>query len=798
MKKFIFVFLSVCNLCFTATAGSKSQVENKILADKEAPAKSSRRNGDEDTPDAKKEKRGEARAAAVVQRREEPLFSEAEEESATSTVESLDDDSHPLESESSRSPSPEVIASQKEEKGKDVMMTSFVSGGVRAEANFVPRSQVGVSMHRRTTSDAAKINLDSARFAGMPPMFFPDERAQIPTVFRYNKPTIHTETIQQFIVEYSKPSFMNEAGWDQEKVEIDSFYSLDGVLQPYLNHVACKIKRIVQEHKRTFNAFICYKWPGDQGERGELQRKIKLMRTFFRGSGLAATMDVVNNKSGKISVYRETLKETDMIIFLVTKESIESAREWKKEKEEQAQVSGTGSSSEQKNNLWKELDTIQKRLGLEGKMPGEKQQLIYPLLMEPIEKVSEKLQDIWPEDFIYHDIHGEKLIEVLPEFVIQAWSNYFEPHSKFCEAIKGIMSRLEQEKERYNNRLEGVKEALEAIKGGAISGASADDDAADGSKEAVEVAAILKDVSIVEKLPKNLKLCLESYCMQQKIKKLGNLYTRVAANHELPTQTSSKPSPSNAYDLYFAQKSLQSDVEVYQKGFSGLGIYHFVMAQKFHAIQPTEELLSSEEAETSVLKFHDGYASGNIAFKAYEWALKCFDHCRDNMNGADFFRALCHEGRGHLLISNRVGDPWEMGENYEKATVQLAKEEFECSLKIHGSLSKSAYQLAQIAGISGNDGEILKYTAQWQRSSKEYQPLLRKVKEAAAGEDPQLVTCKEDLSTAAEQFSDVHEKVMSFLAGTVERAGEHGQRAREILARQQSFVCEDDSVFLPN
>lgn len=802
--KFIFVFLSVCNLCFLATAvGGLPGGANSEMSGNGPPAKKAK--GVEGGPNqtesdssspllqevvASQEKKDVTMTAGVgVEATPDHDGSNAGAASSSAAEvpdpEQLEVDSD--QGDSSRPQSPELVVSQK------AAMTAAAApargGGGTRRTRSAPAANSTPPANR---TPPAPINLASTGSAGVGPVQSPADKGPLP-IFSHND--IPIETVQQFIVEYSKPSFMNKAGWGQEELEIDSFFELGGVLQPYLNHVAYKIREIVQEHKRTLNAFICYKWPDDMNERTELQRKIKLMRTFFRGSGLAATMDIVDNDSGNILEYRKTLEKTRVIIVPVTEKFIKSALDWRKEKEEQAQVS-TAAGSGQKNNLWLELDAIQARLDLEGRqMPGGKQQLIYPLLMEDVMDASNRLNTIWDPGFIYHDILGETKSHALPEFIIKVWSNHFSAHGGYCKAINDITEGLEREKKTYNDRLKGVKKALEAIKGGASSGASADSDAADGSKKSVKPAAILSSQPESSVLHQNLKSCLNSYRAQQKIEDLENLYRETTSQYDIPSfkplqapaiaqasslggspffsalesqQSVEEKDIDNAYDLYFEQKKLELDKGVWQDDCLGLGVYHFVMAQKFHAIQTVEELLKSKKnkqskgqyakVDTDVLKFHDGYASGNIAFKAYGRALNYLSHCR-SIEGANFFMAQCHEGRGRLMISNRVGDPWEVGENYKRAAVQRAKEEFLSTAEICGPESNQVFY--QLIGVtdSRNLEEVVRWVREWQHSAERYKSVVRWVEEVKATQEPRFKKYEQDLSTAVAHYQKISKEV---------------------------------------
>lgn len=160
---------------------------------------------------------------------------------------------------------------------------------------------------------------------------------QLP-VFKFKavKEVIPLETLQQFIVEYA--TLYKKTEKKEIKIPFGSLFGLGGVLQPYVNQAAHNIGQIIKKHNCALNAFICYKWPGDEKEKEDLQREIKLMRTLFRGAGLAATMDIVDNNSGTILSFRQTLKETDVIIVLITEKFINSALNWKTKRAEQAEL----------------------------------------------------------------------------------------------------------------------------------------------------------------------------------------------------------------------------------------------------------------------------------------------------------------------------------------------------------------------------------------------------------------------------------------------------------------------------
>ncbi|PLX29824.1 MAG: hypothetical protein C0582_02875 [Alphaproteobacteria bacterium] len=442
-------------------------------------------------------------------------------------------------------------------------------------------------------------------------------------------------------------------------------------------------------------------------------------------------------------------------------------------------------------NLWLELDTIQERLDLEKRTRRKSaQQLIYPLLMEPIDGVYKKLHDIWSQSFIIYDISTPKLRQTLPGFVIKLWCDSFE-NNPFGEPI---ITLLRKEEEEFKKHLDcffwPISEILQEAAAPQVLNYT------DLFKTEVRIKSLLSNERLSKEARLDLSLCFNAYCSHQYITALENLYTKAtafqrvhaplpddsASSHLGPPQRTfsfessglSSPMPAsqesdlmqmfvekpplhNAYEVYFGQKSFTPEGHIFQKDSLGLGIYHFYMAEKLKGIQST-----APEENWATLKFHDGYASGNIAFEAYERALKYLSHCllMEGVTGVEFFMSKCYEGRGHLLRKRRVGDPWELGESYKKLAVKQAKKELLMATKIDGAESNQVfYQLIRVTD-SHNLEEVVCWVGKWQHSAEKYADVLKWMEEVKGTQEPRFKEYEQDLSTAVAYYQEFYKEVL--------------------------------------
>jgi hypothetical protein len=364
----------------------------------------------------------------------------------------------------------------------------------------------------------------------------------------------------------------------------------------------------------------------------------------------------------------------------------------------------------------------------------------------------------------------------LPNFVVKLWCDSFENNSFENNPFgKSIIELLRKEEEEFNGRLECLFSDISAI---LQEGAPQALNDIDLFKKEVRSKNILSNERLSKEARFVLNLCFNAYRSHQDIAALEILYTKATAFQRVPaplpddsasshlgppqrassfdsSQESDLQTLDNAYQVYFGQKSFTPEGHIFQKDPLGLGIYHFYMAEKLKGIHPTVP-----KENWATLKFHDGYASGNTAFKAYERAGNYFSHCR-SIEGAKFFMAKCYEGRGYLLRKWRVGDPWEVGENHKMTAIQRVKKELLKATEIRDAESSQIfYQLIRVAD-SRNTKEVVRLVGKWQRSTKRYEDVLKWVEGDKDTQEPRFKEYEQDLSTAVTHYNKVSESIMS-------------------------------------
>tara|TARA_B000000565_G_scaffold103496_1_gene77355 strand:- start:30526 stop:32763 length:2238 start_codon:yes stop_codon:yes gene_type:complete len=649
------------------------------------------------------------------------------------------------------------------------------------------------------------------------------------------------EKMRRFIVEYAPLKHRVQAEID-EQIPFRKFFGLGGVLQPFLNGAAENIGSIVQAHKRSMKAFICYKWPSDLTIRDKFQEKVRLMRSFLRGAGVGATMDVIDNDSGDISQYRATLGDTDAILVAITNEFLNSAIEWKADREKKKKLkneidhTGTAEVVEGPNDshLWRELDEIEKRLELEGKKPSQTRQLIYPVVVEHVQDVEEKLHQLWPKDPIYREMWKPKDKHEITAFAIDLWINYFKDRdssSPIISALQDERKRLTERLERFHGKMVEILHNEEPVMRASEVLAETESPKPDDGIYArmINTDKLLKNPNLDSNLRKNLFTCFKSYYIRRRFGALNNQYRETSAHHKHLTERSSplnsqeaveeayrfphavacrglsspvpigghqsvhfdfaveRPKSPDAYEVFFKQEENEGLDHIVQTDTLGLGVYHFVAARRLQAF---EESLPNREP-ISIVKTHDGYEVGNAAYKAYKTAINYFSHIKQNNWAVKYFTSLCYQGQANLHMQRRVGQPWDCERDFHLHALFRAKQLLEKSLENSPIQipSMSFVRLVQIAYAQKNFPEIILHAQKWQDETKIFKGT--DGLPALATRESHLIDYHADIQAAQERFSSISKRMLDY----VDQVRRLGSSANALLVdMKMSRVCKRSDV----